>query len=228
MALSIMREESSPENQAEEEARWLSQRGSGQLGMEPWNYWLGGSQGNPPTSSSSSSVLTILRPPRRPRLPGSSPSSPAAMGVITCSSRRSADSTIPPPPLRCINTALLTSSGPTSPPNSITSPMPSAPPETSSMPANTVWRADNSPTSCVTSRTRTASPLESLSLDDAIETLLASALSMTEHLPSEGGVSPPSPVPPWVQWSNELVREMYIKHVLQQLELQYPRDSIDS
>ena len=42
------------------------------------------------------------------------------------------------------------------------------------------------------------------------------------------GVSPLSPVLPWVQWSNELVREMYIKCALQQLELQYPRDPNDS
>jgi len=30
-------------------------------------------------------------------------------------------------------------------------------------------------------------------------------------------VSLPSPVAPWVQWSNELAREMYIKHALQWL-----------
>jgi len=41
-------------------------------------------------------------------------------------------------------------------------------------------------------------------------------------------LSPPSPVPPWVQWSNELAREMYIKHALQWLELQYPCDPDDS
>ncbi len=41
-------------------------------------------------------------------------------------------------------------------------------------------------------------------------------------------MSPPSPVPPWVQWSNELAREMYIKCVLQRLELQYPHDPNDS
>ncbi len=41
-------------------------------------------------------------------------------------------------------------------------------------------------------------------------------------------VSPPSLVPPWVQWPNELAREMYIKCALQWLQLQYPRDSDDS
>ena len=38
-------------------------------------------------------------------------------------------------------------------------------------------------------------------------------------------MSPPSPVPPWVQWSNELAREMYIKRALNWLQLQYPDDS---
>ena len=38
-------------------------------------------------------------------------------------------------------------------------------------------------------------------------------------------MSPPSPVPPWVQWSNELAREMYIKRALSRLQLQYPDDS---
>src|SRR6266851_5682638 len=75
MALNVTREESSPEYQAEE-ARWLSQRGSDQSGIGLWNYWQGGSQGNPPTLSNSSSALTILRTTRRPQLPGSSPSSP--------------------------------------------------------------------------------------------------------------------------------------------------------
>ena len=38
-------------------------------------------------------------------------------------------------------------------------------------------------------------------------------------------MSPPSPVPPWVQWSNKLAREMYIKRALSWLQLQYPDDS---
>ncbi len=42
------------------------------------------------------------------------------------------------------------------------------------------------------------------------------------------GLSPPSPVPFWIQWSNELAREMYMKHALQRLELQYPADPPDS
>ena len=41
----------------------------------------------------------------------------------------------------------------------------------------------------------------------------------------EALVSPLSPVPPWVQWSNELAREMYIKRALNRLQLQYPDDS---
>src|SRR5216683_6783275 len=43
--------------------------------------------------------------------------------------------------------------------------------------------------------------------------------------PSTPVVSPPSLVPPWVQWSNELAREMYIKRALNRLQLQYPDDS---
>ncbi len=39
---------------------------------------------------------------------------------------------------------------------------------------------------------------------------------------------PPSPVAPWIQWSNELAREMYVKHALQHLSLQYPNNSADS
>jgi len=41
-------------------------------------------------------------------------------------------------------------------------------------------------------------------------------------------LSPPSPVAPWMQWLNELARKMYIKHMLQQLNLQYLHDSTDS
>jgi len=51
---------------------------------------------------------------------------------------------------------------------------------------------------------------------------------MMEHLPSEGGVSLPSPVAPWIQWSNELAREMFVKCALQCLELEYPDGPIDS
>ncbi len=49
-----------------------------------------------------------------------------------------------------------------------------------------------------------------------------------QHYGGCGYLSLPSLVPPWVQWSNELAREMYIKCALQRLELQYPHDSIDS
>jgi len=39
-------------------------------------------------------------------------------------------------------------------------------------------------------------------------------------------VSLPLPVPPpWVQWSNKLAREMYIKRALEKLKLEYP-DSV--
>src|SRR5216683_2112755 len=114
MALSVIREESLPESQAEVEARWCSQLGSGWSEMAPWSYWPGGSQGNPPTLSSSSSVLTILRPPRRPQLSGSSPSSPLAMEVSTPSSRRPDASTTLLPLQRCIDTACLMTSTPSS------------------------------------------------------------------------------------------------------------------
>jgi len=49
-----------------------------------------------------------------------------------------------------------------------------------------------------------------------------------QTIPKEHAMSLPLPVPPWVQWSNELVREMYIKRALQRLELQYPANSSDS
>src|SRR5216683_2822092 len=111
MALNVTREESSPEYLAEEEARWLSQRGSDRSGMGLWNYWQGGSQGNPPTLSNSTSALTILRTPRRLQLPGSSPSSPPRTGVITRSSKKFTASTTLLPPPKCIDTVLLKSSG---------------------------------------------------------------------------------------------------------------------
>src|SRR6266853_3321459 len=47
-------------------------------------------------------------------------------------------------------------------------------------------------------------------------TLLLNIVECVEaHTGVTLAVSPPSPVPPWVQWSNELVREMYIKCALQ-------------
>jgi hypothetical protein len=73
----------------------------------------------------------------------------------------------------------------------------------------------------------------SLDSKDAIAILLGatlptmSCLSMMEHLPEEEVVSPPSPLPPWVQWSNKLEREMYLKHALAKLKLEY-LDSVDS
>jgi hypothetical protein len=61
MVSSVTRAESPPES-LQTEARWWSQNGSGWLGMGEWNYWPGGSLGNPPTSQTFSSGLTILRP----------------------------------------------------------------------------------------------------------------------------------------------------------------------
>jgi hypothetical protein len=92
MALSIMRAESPLQSQ-QEEAEWWSRNGSDQSGMGRWNYWPGGSLGNPPMLQSFSSSLTILRPllPRQ-QLCGSSPSSPAGMEVSTPSSKRPAAS----------------------------------------------------------------------------------------------------------------------------------------
>jgi len=34
--------------------------------------------------------------------------------------------------------------------------------------------------------------------------------------------------PPWVQWSNELAREMYVKRALEKLKLEYPDSVSDS
>ena len=67
-------------------------------------------------------------------------------------------------------------------------------------------------------------------MEDTIETLLAAAVpSIMEHLPREGDVSLLLSVPPpWVQWSNELVREMYIKRALEKLKLKYPDSVSDS
>ncbi len=150
------------------------------------------------------------------------------MGAIIPSSRKSNDSTTQQLLLRCINTKLLIKSETSSPWSSTASQMPSQPLVIALTGAATAWKGASSPTSCTTSRTKTPSPyLSNSSLVDTIETLLASALSMMEHLSSEGGVSPLASVLPWVQWSNKLAREMYVKCTLQQLNLQYPSDSND-
>ncbi len=55
--------------------------------------------------------------------------------------------------------------------------------------------------------------------------LAGRAIKATTAQPEALDLSPLSPVPPWVQWSNELAREMYIKRALNRLQLQYPDDS---
>jgi hypothetical protein len=97
-------------------------------------------------------------------------------------------------------------------------------------PAAIAWRQPSSPHSCNTSKTTTPSPPELPSLEDTVKTLLTAAVPlMTEHLPRERDVSLPLPVPPpWVQWSNKLVREMYIKWALEKLKLEYPNLVTDS
>src|SRR5712671_6136377 len=180
MALNVTREES-PDKSRQQEARWWSQSGSDTSGMEPWNSWQGVSRASPHTSSNSSSVLTILRPPWRPQLPGSLPSSPAEMGAIIPSLRKYAASTTPPQSPKCINTTLLKMSKPDSQQSSTASRMPSLRPTTSSTGATTAWKGDRSPTWSDISRTGIPSPHQSVSSEDAVEMLITSALSMTEH-----------------------------------------------
>jgi hypothetical protein len=50
-------------------------------------------------------------------------------------------------------------------------------------------------------------------------------MSMAEHLPSGGEVSPPLPGTNWANWSNTMGREMYLRRVLDWLNFEYPPDS---
>jgi hypothetical protein len=65
----------------------------------------------------------------------------------------------------------------------------------------------------------------SLTSEDTVE-VLVDYVSMAEHLPSGGEVSPPPPGTNWANWSNALGREMYLRRVLERLNFEYPSDSI--
>jgi hypothetical protein len=60
--------------------------------------------------------------------------------------------------------------------------------------------------------------------EDAIEALV-DYMSMVDHLPSGGEVSPPAPGTNWANWSNTLGREMYLCRALDRLNLEYPSDN---
>ena len=66
----------------------------------------------------------------------------------------------------------------------------------------------------------------SLSSEDAVETLVE-YVSMAEHLPSGREVSLPGPGTNWVDWSNAMGREMYLRRALEKLNLEYPPTSDD-
>ena len=61
-------------------------------------------------------------------------------------------------------------------------------------------------------------------MEDAIEVLVDYVL-MVDHLPSGGEVSPPAPGTNWVDWSNALEREMYLRRALDRLNFEYPSDN---
>jgi hypothetical protein len=195
--------------------------------MGRWNYWPGGSLGNPPTSQSFSSGLTILRPPLPRQLPrGSSPSSPAGMEVSTPLSKKPATSTTQQWLLRYTDTAASKTNAPSSSASSTAFQMHSPVFTTSSTGAASAWSGHNSPSSSDISRTRIHSPPLSPMSTDAVETLVEYVLMM-EHLSSGREVSPPAPGSSWTDWSHAWETEMRLKKALEKLNLEYPRDSND-
>ena len=63
-----------------------------------------------------------------------------------------------------------------------------------------------------------------MSSEDAVETLV-DFVSMTEHLPREGVVSPLAPGTNWADWSNAVGREMYLRRALAKLNAEYPPEA---
>jgi hypothetical protein len=61
---------------------------------------------------------------------------------------------------------------------------------------------------------------------DAVKTLV-DYVSMTEHLPRGGEVSPPMVAGGWVEWANRWRGEMCLQKVLEKLNLEYLPDSED-
>jgi len=192
--------------------------------MGRWNYWQGGSLGNPHTLSNSSSVLTILRPPWTPCLRGSSPSLQDEMAASTPSLRPPDISITRQQLQKYIATIISSRSALSSLSSSTGSPMPSLPSETSSTRVDVAWSGPKSPPFYGTSRTACPLPPPSLTSEDAVEALVDYVL-MAEHLPSGGEVSPPRPGTNWVNWSDATGREMYLRRALDQLNFEYPPDS---
>jgi hypothetical protein len=191
--------------------------------MGRWNYWQGGSLGNPHTSSNSSSVLTILRPPQTPQLRGSSPSSQDEMVASTPSSRLPDASTTRQQLQKYIATIISSRSALSSLPSSTGSPTPSLPYKTSSTHVDVAWSGPRSPSFHGTSRTTCPSPPPSLTLEDAVKALI-DYVSMAEHLPCGEEVSLPQPSTNWANWSDAMGREMYLHRVLDRLNFKYPPD----
>jgi hypothetical protein len=223
LALNVTRAKSPPQSR-QEEAKWWSQNGSDQSGMGRWNYWQGGSLGNPHTLSNSSSILTILRPTRTLRLCGPSPSSQDETAASTPSSRPPDALTTQQQLWKYIATVISSRSALSSLPSSTGSPMPSPPSETSLTHVDVTWSGPRSPSFYDTSRTTCPSPPPSLTSEDAVEALV-NYVSMAEHLPSGGEVSLLRPGTNWADWSDVMGREMYLRRALDQLNFEYPPDS---
>jgi hypothetical protein len=102
--------------------------------------------------------------------------------------------------------------------------MPSPPPGTTSTRVDIAWSGPSCPSFYDTSKTEMPSHPPLLSSEDAIETLVE-YVSMVEHLPSGREVSPPGPGTNWVDWSNAMGREMYLRRALEKLNLEYPPTS---
>ena len=108
-------------------------------------------------------------------------------------------------------------------PSSTGSPTPSPPSETSSTRVDVAWSGPRSPSFYGTLKTACPSPPPSLTSDDAVEALV-DYVSMAEHLPSGGEVSPPRPGTNWADWSDAMGREMYLRRALDRLNFEYPSD----
>ena len=221
LALNTMEAESPPKSQ-QEEAKWWSQNGSGPSGMGVWNYWPGGSLGNPPTSQSSSSALTILTPSQKWWLHGSSPSLPVTTEASTLSSKKPDTLRTQQQSWRYIATAISRTSGPDSTQSLTEYQMPSPPSETSLIDVKATWNGPAYPSFYNTSKIGVPLPPPSPTSEDAIETLVKSMSSMMEHLPSGGEVSLPPSGTNWADWSNALGRKMYLRRALTKLDLELP------
>ena len=62
-----------------------------------------------------------------------------------------------------------------------------------------------------------------LTSEDTVE-VLVDYVSMAEHLPSGGEVSPLPPGTNWANWLDAMGREMYLRRALERLNFEYPSD----